>query len=90
MVLGPPSLVEKVQQDLEQAFMGKRKGRLTKYMGSKITIDWDSNGLGTVKFIQLELVHKLVEEYKPRDGPASKIPAVAGQVLVKVMAMGLN
>ena len=36
-----------------------------------------------VKFIQPALVHKLVEEYQVTDGPASKIPAVTRQVLVK-------
>ena len=32
MVLGPPSLVEQVQHDLEQAFTCKREGELTKYI----------------------------------------------------------
>ena len=36
-----------------------------------------------VKFMQPVLVRKLKEEYKPSEGPASKTPAVAGQVLVK-------
>jgi hypothetical protein len=39
IILWPPSLVEKVQQDFEKAFTCKCKGMLTKYMGSKITID---------------------------------------------------
>jgi hypothetical protein len=67
MILGPPSLVEKIQQDLEKTFTCKQKGKNTKYVGvgSKITIDQDSNGLGSVKFMQLVLVHKLVEEYQP-------------------------
>jgi hypothetical protein len=43
--------------------------------------DWD--GLGTVKFMQLVLVQKLIEEHKPAQGPASKTPAVSGQVLIK-------
>jgi hypothetical protein len=36
MVLGPPSLVEQVQHDLEKAFMCKHEGELTEYVGSKI------------------------------------------------------
>ena len=39
--------------------------------------------MGTVKFTQPVLVRKLIEEYKPAQRPASKIPAVAGQVVIK-------
>ena len=52
-------------------------------MGSKLTIARDSNGLGTVKFMQPVLVCRLVKEYKPAQGPASKMPAIAGQILIK-------
>ena len=83
MVLGPPLLVKKVQQDLEKAFTCKRKGEMTKYVGSKITITRNSTGLGTVKFMQPVLVCKLLEEYKPSAGPASKTPAIMGQVRIK-------
>jgi hypothetical protein len=63
MVQGPPLLVEQIQCDLEKAFMCKCKGELTEYVGSKITINQDSMGLGTVKFTQPILVQKDVEEY---------------------------
>ena len=36
----------------------------------------------------LIIVRTLVEEYKPSDGPVSKTPAVAGQVLMKVDGEG--
>ena len=36
-----------------------------------------------IRFTQPVLVQKLDEEYKPPDGPVSKTPAVAGQVLLK-------
>ena len=36
----------------------------------------NSGSLGKVKFMQLVLIHKLIEDYEPADGPASKIPAV--------------
>ena len=48
----------------------KHEGELAKYVGSKITINSDSMGLGIVKFTQPGLVHMLVEEYKSSDGPA--------------------
>ena len=83
MVLGPLLLVEKVQQDLETAFTCKCEGKLTKYVGSKITINRDSTSLGMVKFTQPVLVHKILEEYKLLTGPASKTPAIMGQVLKK-------
>jgi hypothetical protein len=38
MVLGPPSLVEQVQQDLEKSFTCKCEGELTEYVGSKLTL----------------------------------------------------
>jgi hypothetical protein len=48
-------------------------------------MEHDSDGLGKFKFMQPVLVRRLIdnEEYKPTDGPASKIPALLGQVLVK-------
>ena len=83
MVLGPPLLVEQFQCNLEQAFTCKCEGELAKYVGSTLTITHDSNGLGTVKFMKPVLACKLVEEYKPAQGPASKTPAIASQVLMK-------
>ncbi len=62
MVLGPPVLVEQVQRDLEKAFTCKRKGELTEYMGSKLTLNRDDEGKGTIKFTQPVLIQKLNEE----------------------------
>ena len=53
------------------------------YVGSKLTLSRDVVGLGVVKFTHPVLVQKLEEEYTPPNGVASKMPAVAGQVLVK-------
>lgn len=58
------------------------KGR-TKYVGNKLTINSNTTGLGMVKFTQLVLVQKLLVEYKPSVGPASKSPAIVGQVMIK-------
>ena len=63
--------------------MCKREGALTEYVGNKLSLTCDKNGCGTVKFTQLVLIKKLIEEYKVPDGPASRTPAVAGQVLVR-------
>jgi len=59
MVLGPPSLVEQVQRDLEKSFTCKREVELTGYMDSKLTISCDDNGKGTVKFTQPVLIEKI-------------------------------
>ena len=72
MVLGPPSLVEQVQQDLEQAFTCKHEGELTEYIGSKLAFNRNGNGMGIIKFTQLVLLQKLIEEYKPPDSHVSK------------------
>ena len=83
MVLGPPSLVEQVQHNLEKAFTCKREGELMEYMGSKLTFTRDDDGKGMIKFTQPVLIKKLNEEYKISDGPVSKMPVVAAQVLMK-------
>ena len=54
---------------------------MTEYVGSKLTFSRDDNG--TVTFTQPVLLKKINNEYKLTDGPVSKTPAVAGQVLVK-------
>ena len=83
MILGPPEMVEQAQQELERAFTCKREGKLTEYVSSKLDLYRENWGLGRVKFTQPVLAQKLEEEYTPPDGIASKMPAVAGQVLVK-------
>ena len=83
MVLGPQVLVEQVQHDLEKAFTCKRKGELTKYVGSKLTVNHDGEGKGTIKSTQPVLINKLNEKYTVLDGLVSKTPAVAGQALIK-------
>jgi len=83
MVLGPPALVEQVQQDLEEAFTCKCEGELTEYVGSKLTFNCNTKGKGPIKFTQPVLIQKLSDEYKVPEGPASNMLAVAGQVLVK-------
>ena len=83
MVLGTWELVDRVQRDIESVFTCKREGELSKYVGSKIMIQRDEDRMGTVKFIQPVLIQKLEDEYKLTGGSASKLLAVAGQVLVK-------
>jgi hypothetical protein len=83
MVLGPPNLVEQVQRDLEKAFTCKCEGVLTEYVGSKLSITRDAEVHRTIKFTQPVLVKKLKDEYNVPEGPVSKTPAVAGQVLIK-------
>jgi hypothetical protein len=60
MVLGPPLLVEQVQQDLEKVFMCKWEGELVEYVGSKIIINHDSMGKGMVKIMQPLQLHNLM------------------------------
>ena len=52
-------------------------------MGSKLTFNHHDDGKGTIKVTHPVLIKKLNKEYKVSDGPVSKIPVVAGQVLVK-------
>ena len=59
------------------------EGPLTEYVGNKLTIHRYELGLGTVKFTQPILVQKLWEEYGLMEGMVTRLPAVAGLVLVK-------
>ena len=59
------------------------RGELTEYVGSKLTFNHDGEGKGTIKFTQPVLIMKLNVEYPVPDGPVSKTPAVASQVLMK-------
>ena len=62
--------------------MCKHEGKLTKCVGSKLTINCNDDGKRTIKFTQPVIIKKLNEEYEISDGPESKMPAVTGQVLV--------
>jgi hypothetical protein len=83
MVLSPLSLVEQVKRDLKKSFTCKCKGELMEYVDSKLTFSCDDNGMGTVKFMQPVLIKKINDEYKMSDSLVSKMPEVAGQVLMK-------
>ena len=60
-----------------------QEGKLHKYISSKLAFNCDQNGSETVKFMQRVLARKLVDEYKPSDGPVSKTPPVASKVPMK-------
>ena len=72
-----------VHRDLERSFTCKRERELMEYVGSTLTFSHDDNGKRTVKFTQQALIKNINKEYKMSDGPVSKTPAVAGQVLMK-------
>ena len=69
---------------MEKSFTCKHKG----IHGQQLTFNCDDNGKGTVKFMQPVLIKKINDKYKMSDGPVSKTPAVAGQVLMKVDEVG--
>lgn len=83
MILGPHVMVKKAQQKLQTAVTCKHERVLMEYVGSKITMHHNNSSLGPIKFTQPVLVRKLWEEYGPKDGPASWLPSVAGQVFMK-------
>lgn len=83
MVLAPTDLVKTVVQDLETVFTCKYKGPLAEYVGRTITITWDANLMGHVKFMRPVLVQKLAEEYPPTVGPLPKLPVTLRHMHVK-------
>jgi hypothetical protein len=57
MILAPPVLVEKVQEQLERAFMCKCEWTLIENIDSKIAMSCDDTGLGAVvQFMQPILI----------------------------------
>ena len=65
------------------------EGALAEYAGSNIDIKRKSNGLSDVKFTQYLLLQKLKDKYlESMEGKAHKIPAVAGQIMVKGAGSG--
>jgi hypothetical protein len=72
MILGPPAMVEQVQNDLKEEFTCKQEEEITEYVGSKLTLIRGSSGLGMAKLTKPVLVQKLEEEYMLTIGMASK------------------
>ena len=62
--------------------MQKRRG-IDGIHGQQAYIYSHDDGKGTIKFTQPVIIKNLHEEYKVSDGPVSKMPVVAGQVLMK-------
>ena len=84
ILLGPQHIVDLMKSDLGEAFVCKGEGPLKEFVGSKISLSRDVNGLGASKFTQPVLVKKLRNKYKIDAGEMPpKIPANAGLVLVK-------
>jgi hypothetical protein len=71
IIMGLPSDVRQIEQDLERSFVCKSEGEMKEYVGSKIDILRDSTGLGTAKFTQPVLVQKLKNDF---DLDSDKVP----------------
>ena len=78
LAIGEKGDVEQIQLDLEAKFTCKREGRLKEYVGSKIDLSRDENGLGKAKFTQPVLVQKLQDEFDLSGGRVPKTPAAPG------------
>lgn len=83
IIFGTPKDVQEVESKIMSVFECKSEGEVTEYVGSKITITRDDEGLGTVKFTQPVLIQKLKDEYDVPEGRAPNTPAREGQVLVR-------
>lgn len=83
IIFGNPEDVKKVESKIMSIFECKSEGEVTEYVGSKIEITRNEDGLGTVKFTQPVLIQKLKDEYDVPDGRAPNTPAREGQILVR-------
>ena len=89
LALGHPEDVKQIKDDLKSAFECTCEGALTEYVGSKIYIKRQSNGLADAKFTQPVLVQKHKDESLERmEGKVPKTPSVAGQILVQRDGIG--
>ena len=84
LALRHPEDVKQIKDDLKSAFECTCEGALTDYVGSRIDIKRKSNRFADVKFTQPVLMQKLKDEHlESMEGKAHKIPALAGQIMVK-------
>ena len=83
LAVGHPDDVKDMEADLKKAFACKSEGRLKEYVGSKVDMTRDENGLGTIKVTQPVLVQKLEESFDVAGGRDPRTLALAGQVLVR-------
>ena len=73
-----------MKSNLSNMFVYKADGLVKEFLGSKIDLSRDANGLGTAKFTQPVLVQKLFDEYQVEAGEKrQQTPANYGLVLVK-------
>lgn len=82
LVLGEEESVQMIEDDLDKSFTCKSEGELKEYVGNKIEITRDSNGLGRAKITQPVLIQKLEQEFYD-GGPTPRTPAAPGTVLLK-------
>jgi hypothetical protein len=83
LCLGSPDDVKQIELDMKAVFKCKVEGELTEYVGSKVDVHRQSNGLAKVKFTQPVLLKKLEEQFDIPTGTAPRSPASEGQELEK-------
>jgi hypothetical protein len=71
------------EKDIKDAFTCKVQEEFNEYVGNKITVTRDTNGIGTIKFTQPVLIQKLKDQFELPNRKAPSVPAVAGQELVR-------
>ena len=89
LAIGHPDDVKEMEADLKKAFTCKSEGELKDYVGSKVDLTRDGNGLDTVKVIQPVLMQKLEESFDVAGDKNLKTPALVGQVLVRGDGSGM-
>ncbi len=87
LAVGHPDDVKEMKADLKKVFACECKGELKEYIGSKVDLTCNKNGLGTVKVTQPVLVQKLEESFDVAGGRNPKTPALVGQVWSEVTAV---
>ena len=83
MAVGHPDDVKEMEADLKKVFVCKCKGELKGYIGSKVDLTRNKNGLGTVKVTQPVLVQKLEESFDVAEGKNLKTSVLVSKVLVR-------
>ena len=83
LALAHPEDIEKIEEDLQSAFVSKCEGEMKEYIGNKVDVVQHSDGRERIKVSQPVLVQKLRDEFELPGGKTPKTPAEPDQVLVK-------
>jgi hypothetical protein len=87
IAFGPKADLDALEADITTSFEAKAEPVFNEYVGNKIDINCDDDGIATIKFTHPVLIQKLQENHTPITSRAPKTPAIY-QDLIYAKLMG--